>query len=89
MGEVKKAVGRPAKYEQAMTPAMRMKEYRRRHLAKLEQAGDNPGLASDRFLAESLAMVFKSPHHDSGVQDFLIEKYLQELCNHYKIRIPQ
>ena len=84
MDEVKKA-GRPAKYGHAMTPALRMKEYRRRQRTKLEQASDKPGLASDKFLAECLVEAFKKQHSDPSVQQFLIEKYLQELCNRYKI----
>ena len=84
MDEIKKA-GRPTKYGQAMTPALRMKEYRRRQRTQREQASDKPELATDRFLAECLAEAFKRSHSDPSVQQYLIEKYLQELCNRYKI----
>lgn len=84
MDEIKKA-GRPAKHGQAMTPALRMKEYRRRQRLRREQASDKPEGATDRFLAECLTEAFKRAHPDPSVQQYLIEKYLQELCNRYKI----
>ncbi len=82
---VKKKAGRPTKHGRAMTPAQRMKEYRRNLRIIQTQGMDDPTSASDLVLADLLGQQFRRPHPDAGVHEYLVKKYLQELCNRYKI----